>query len=178
MQLDGTPRAASSSVIAGEAMMRVLNDEHAAIAGYVKQEVAARTQAGELAAQDFEKMKIAALDEVQSSSRLAQAVTPVREEKPKVGVVRVAARSDVIKSEPVRTTNGSAVAGAPMQLLAMTEVQAPPPRGPVRSRLHQLASTVERIPSWFNAAAGWVVDAVPAPRMPSLPQLPMRHFRV
>jgi hypothetical protein len=68
-----------------------------------------------------------------------------------------------------------------MQLLARTEAQpmpAPPARGLVRGRLHQFASTVERIPSWFNAAAGWVVDTVPVPRMPSLPQLPMRHFRV
>jgi hypothetical protein len=176
VQFDGAPRAASSPVIAGEAMMRVLNDEHAAIASYVKQEVAARTQADDLAARDMERMKIAALEEAQSSSRLAQAVTPAREEKPKASVVRVAA-----KSEPVRVTSGSAVTGEPMQLLAMTDaeaMQAPRPPGLVRGRLHQLASTVERIPSWFNAAAGWVVDTVPVPRMPSLPQLPMRHFRV
>jgi hypothetical protein len=176
VQLDGTPRAASSPVVAGEAMMRVLNDEHAAIAGYLKQEAAARTQADRMATRDLERMKIAALEEAQSSLRLAQAATPVREEKVKASLVRVA-----VKSEPVRVTGGSAVAGEPMQLLAMTEtqaMQAPPPRGLVRSRLHQLASTVERIPSWFNAAAGWVVDTVPAPRMPSLPQLPMRHFRV
>jgi hypothetical protein len=176
VQFDGAPRAASSPVIAGEAMMRVLNDEHAAIASYVKQEVAARTQADDLAARDMERMKIAALEEAQSSSRLAQAVTPAREEKPKASVVRVAA-----KSEPVRVTSGSAVTGEPMQLLAMTDaeaMQAPRPPGLVRGRLHQLASTVERIPSWFNAAAGWVVDTVPVPRMPSLPQLPVRHFRV
>jgi hypothetical protein len=176
VQFDGAPRAASSPVIAGEAMMRVLNDEHAAIASYVKQEVAARTQADDLAARDMERMKIAALEKAQSSSRLAQAVTPAREEKPKASVVRVAA-----KSEPVRVTSGSAVTGEPMQLLAMTDaeaMQAPRPPGLVRGRLHQLASTVERIPSWFNAAAGWVVDTVPVPRMPSLPQLPVRHFRV
>jgi hypothetical protein len=179
VQFDGALRAAPSpniaSSIAGEAMMRILSDEHAAIAGYLKQEIAARTQADELAARDMERMKLAALEEAQPAGpRLAQA--PVREEKPKASIVRVAA-----KSELMRTTSGSAVTGEPMQLLAMTDaeaMQAPrPPRGLVRGRLYQFASTVERIPSWFNAAAGWVVEAVPVPRMPSLPQLP-RHFRV
>lgn len=180
VQFDGALRAAPSPGIAGEAMMRILSDEHAAITGYLKQEIAARTQADELAARDMERMKLAALKEAQPAGpRLAQA--PVREEKPKASIVRVAAKSEP-KSEPMRATSGSAVTGEPMQLLAMTDVeamQAPrPPRGLVRGRLHQFASTVERIPSWFNAAAGWVVEAVPVPRMPSLPQLPMRHFRV
>jgi hypothetical protein len=179
VQFDGAPRAAPGA--AGETMMRLLSDEHAAIAGYLKQEAAAQVQADRMAARDFEKMKLAALEEAQSSrSRLAQAVTPTHEEKAKVSdkasIVRVAA-----KSEPVRATSGFATTGEPMQLLAMTDMQAaqaPPPRGLVRGRLHQLASTVERIPSWFSSAAGWVVDTVPVPRMPSLPQLPMRHFRV
>lgn len=175
VQFDGAPRAASSG-LAGEAMMRVLNDEHVEMAGYLKQEAAARSQADVVAARDLEKMKLAAQEEAHASSlRLAQIVTPAREEKPKASIVRV-----VAKAEPVRTTTGSAVAGEPMQLLAMTETQPrqTPQQGLVRGKLHQLASTVERIPSWFNAAAGWVVDAVPVPRMPSLPQLPMRHFRV
>jgi hypothetical protein len=176
-QFDATPRAASSPGVAGEATMRLVSDEHTAIAGYLKQEAAARTQADQMAARDFEKMKLAALEEAQSSGlRLAQAVTPVRDERPRASIVRVA-----VRSEPVRVTSGAAVTGEPMQLLARTEAQpmpAPPARGLVRGRLHQFASTVERIPSWFNAAAGWVVDTVPVPRMPSLPQLPMRHFRV
>jgi hypothetical protein len=175
VQFDGSPRAAPG--VAGEAMMRMLGDEHAAIAGYLKDEANARTQADQLAARELEHMKLAALEEAQpAASRLAQVATPAREEKAKASIVRVAA-----KSEPVRATSGSAVTGEPMQLLAMTDaeaMQAPRPPGLVRGRLHQLASTVERIPSWFNAAAGWVVDTVPVPRMPSLPQLPMRHFRV
>ena len=111
--------------------------------------------------------------------RLAQA--PVREEKAKTSLVRV-----VAKSEPARLANQGAVsqvnqvaAGEPMQLLAMTDeeaMHAPRPPGLVRGRVNRLASTVERIPSWFNAAAGWVVEAVP--RVPSLPSLPMRNFRV
>ncbi len=36
IQFDGTPRAAPSAGVAGEAMMRVLGDEHAAIASYLK----------------------------------------------------------------------------------------------------------------------------------------------
>jgi hypothetical protein len=187
VQLDATPRAAQSSVmaptVAGETMMRLLSDEHAAIAGYLTQEAAARTQADQTAAHDLDAMKLAALEEAQSSRlRLAQVSAPAREEKPKAVIVRV--------------TSGAAVNGAPMQLVAMT---APPPvqaqareqaPGPVRGRLRQLASTVERIPSWFSSAAGWVADAVPVPRLPmspmspmlpqlpQLPQLPVPHFRV
>lgn len=180
VQFDGAPRAVSSAGVAGDAIMRMLGDEHATIAEYLKQETAARTQADQMAARDFEKMKLAAVEEAPPTNlRLAQAVTPVREDKSRVSVVRVAARSDVTKSEPARATSGFAIAGEPMQLLAMTDTRPArqPATGPVRGRLRQLASTVERIPSWFNAAAGWVVEAVPVPRMPSLPQLP-RHFRV
>ena len=181
VQLDATPRAASSPAIAGETMMRVLSDEHAAIAGYLQQEAEARTQADQSAARDLESMKLAALEEAQPAPlRLAQA--PVREDKAKTSIVRVAA-----KSEPVRVANQASVsqvtpvaASEPMQLLAMTDaeaMQAPRPPGLVGGRVNRLASSVERLPSWFNAAAGWVVEAVPVPRMPSLPQLP-RHFRV
>lgn len=173
IHFDATPRAASSPAIAGETMMRMLSDEHAAIAGYLQQDAAARAQADQSAARDLERMKLAALEEAQPAGlRLAQA--PVREEKAKTSLVRVAA-----KSEPVRAA-ASATPTEPMQLLAMTDaeaMQAPRPPGLVGGRVNRLASTVERIPSWFNAAAGWVVDAVPAPRMLSLPQLP-RHFRV
>ena len=173
VQFDATPRAAQSPAMAGDAMMRLLGDEHAAVAGAVAQQVAARTEADALAARDLDNMKLAARDEVQSSLRLAQAATPSREDKPKVSVVRVAA-----KPEPARATTGAAVAGEPMQLAAMTDMeamQAPRPPGLVRGALRQIASPAGRIPSWFSAAAGWVVDAVPVPRV-SLP-LP-RHFRV
>jgi hypothetical protein len=182
VQLAAPPRAASSPAIAGVTMMRLLSDEHAAIAGYLQQDAEARTLADQSAARDLERMKLAALDEAQPAPlRLAQA--PVREEKAKTSLVRV-----VAKSEPVRAANQVAVsqanpvaAGEPMQLLAMTATQAPLPQsraGAVRVKLRQLASTVERIPSWVGAAAGWVVEAVPVPSMPSLPSLPMRHFRV
>ena len=161
VQFDATPRAASSPAIAGVTMMRLLGDEHAAIAGYLQQDAEARTLADQSAARDLERMKHAALEEAQPAPlRLAQA--PVREAKAKAGIVRVAT-------------------GAPMQLLAMTATQSPPPQsraGAVRVKLRQLASTVERIPSWVGAAAGWVVEAVPVPSIPSLPSLPMRHFRV
>lgn len=172
VQFDRTPQAASSADVAGAAMMRMLSDEHAAIAGYLEQEADARTQADQSAARDLERMKLAALEEAQPAGlRLAQA--PVREEKAKASIVRVAA-----KSEPVRAA-ASAAPTEPMQLLAMTDaeaMQAPRPPGLVRGRVNRLASTVERIPSWFNAAAGWVVETVPS--MPILPALPMRHFRV
>lgn len=185
VHFDRTPQTAASAEVAGAAMMRMLGDEHAAIAGYLQQEAEARTQAGQSAARDLERMKVAALEQAQPAGlRLAQA--PVREEKAKASIVRVAA-----KAEPARTANpvvtsqvamrqvNQVAAGEPMQLLAMTDeeaMHAPRPPGLVRGRVNRLASTVERIPSWFNAAAGWVVEAVP--RVPSMPSLPMRHFRV
>lgn len=175
VQFDAPPRAAPSAASAGVTMMRLLNDEHATIAGYLQQEAAARTQADQSAARDLDRMKLAALEEAQPALRLAQA--PVREEKAKTSLVRVAA-----KSEPVRAANQVAVSqvasGEPMQLLAMTDteaMQAPRPPGLIRGKVSRLASTAERLPFWFNAAAGWVADVVPVPRMPSLP---MRHFRV
>ena len=180
VQFDSAPGAVRPSVAAGEDTMQMLRDEHAAIASYLKDEVQAQTMANQSAARDMERMKLAALEEAQPATpRVAQAIAPARAEKVKTGIVRVA-----VKSEPVRATTGSAVASEPMQLLAMTDaeaMQAPRPPGIVRGRLRQFASTVERFPSWFNAAAGWVVDAVPVPKvpsLPSLPQLPMRHFRV
>lgn len=173
VQLDSTPQAASPAGAAGAAMMRMLSDEHAAIAGYLQQDAEARTQADQSAARDLDRMKLAALEQAQPAGvRLAQA--PVREEKAKASIVRV-----VAKSEPVRAA-ASAAPTEPMQLLAMTDaeaMQAPRPPGLVRGRVNRLASTVERIPSWFNAAAGWVVEAVPVPSMPPLPPLPIRHFR-
>jgi hypothetical protein len=178
VQLDRTPQAAASVGTAGTAMMRLLSDEHAAIAGYLQQEAAARTQADKSAAHDLERMKLAALEEAQPTGlRLAQAITPAREEKRNVTVVRVAARADVSKSEPVRAA-ASAAPTEPMQLLAMTNaeaMQAPRPPGLVGGKVSRLASTVVRLPSWFNTAAGWVADVVP---VPILPILPMRHFRV
>jgi hypothetical protein len=177
VQFDRTPEAAPSADAAGEVMMQVLRDEHASIAGYLMQEAAVRTQADQSAARELDLMKVAALEEEQPAHlRLAQVTAPAREEKGKPSIVRVAARSEL-----VRVTTGSAVIGEPMQLSAMTDaeaMQAPRPPGLVRGRLRQLASTVESIPSWFNSAAGWVVEAVPVPRMPLLPHMPMRHFRV
>lgn len=179
VQVDAAPRAASPAGVAGEAMMRLLGEEHAAIAGSVEQQVAALTRADQTAARDFEKMKVAALQETEReakpSLRLAQAATPAREEKAKPSIVRVAA-----KSEPVRAMTGAAVTGEPIQLTAMTDMeamQAPRPPGLVRGPMREAAAPVERRRSWFSAAAGWVAETVPMPRM-SLPQLPMRHFRV
>ena len=67
-----------------------------------------------------------------------------------------------------------------VQLATVTRSQAAAPAqvsssdGPVRSRLRQLASDVRSLPSWLHAAADWVVDAVPTPKLPSLPG---RQFR-
>jgi hypothetical protein len=180
VQFDRMPQAAPSAGPAGEANIQMLRDEHASIAGYLKQEAAVRTQADQLAASELERMKVAALEEAQPAHlRLAQVAAPAREEKAKASIVRVAARS-----EPIRVTTGSAVIGEPMRLLAMTSadtqsaVQPQSRPGIVRGRLRQFATTVESIPSWFNSAAGWVVEAVPVPRIRSLPQFPMHQFRV
>jgi hypothetical protein len=156
IQLDRTPRATLSAGTAGEAMMQLLRDEHATIAAYLKDEAQARTMADRSAALDMERMKVATLAEAQPA--------------PQISRVHIAAK-------PARVVSRDVVTGEPMQLLAMTEVPtAPqPPHGFVRGKLRQFASTVERIPSWFNAAAGWVVEAMPVPHKPLLP---MRHFRV
>lgn len=182
VQFERTPRAASSADVAGAAMMRMLSDEHAAIADYLQQEAAARTQADQSAASDLDRMKLAALEEARPAGlRLAQ--TPVREDKAKASIVRTVAKSEPARAIQVaqnQVSQNQAASGEPMQLLPATGIrpEPSPANGIVRGRLRQLASTVERIPSWFNAAAGWVVEAVPVPSMPSLPPLPMRHFRV
>ncbi len=166
---------AARAGIAGEAVMQMLSDEHAIIAGYLKDEAEARTLVDRSAARDMERMKVAALDEAQPSGlRLAQ--TEPASSKVKAGL-KIATVRSIKKPEPVQVANGVTPAGAPMQLFAMTGADmqtAPPPTraGMVRVKLRQLASTVVRIPSWVNSAAEWMVDTVPVPRMP------MRHFGV
>ena len=172
VQFDWAPRTAPSAGTAGEAMMQVLRDEHATIAAYLKDEAQAQTMADQSAARDMERSRFAARTDAPAQPRIAQV-----EREPKRVMAAMEKKGAPAKLEPVRLVSHNVIAGEPMQLLAMTEVRtAPqPPQGVVRGKLRQFASTVERIPSWFNAAAGWVVEAVPAPRMPLLP---MRHFRV
>jgi hypothetical protein len=174
VQFDRTPQAALSAGVAGQAMMQMLRDDHAVIADYLKSEAEAQKLANAAATREMEGMKLAVRTDAPAQQRVAQA-----ERESKRVMAALEKKAAPAKLEPVRVTTAVAP-GEPMQLLAMTEVRTTPqpPNGVVRGKLRQLASTVERIPSWFNAAAGWVVEAVPVPRMPSLPQLPMRHFRV
>jgi hypothetical protein len=160
----------TSAGVAGEAKMQMLRDEHALVSDYVRMDTETKRLAYATADKEAATLRVAALE--QSRLRLAEA------ERAKSAVELMAERKPVTaktRGEPVTLTQSAPVA-EPLPLAQLANVNATVPRraeGPVRSRLRELASDVRRIPSLLQSAAGWVAEAVPTPRLPSLP---MRHF--
>lgn len=168
--------------IAGEAKMQMLRDEHDIIADYVASEREARKLANAAADSEIARVRLAAQGEMRRQAHIAAAD---QAKQAAVGEARTAALRPA-EAVPARGA-GRATVAAPLPLAAapVTVAQASPPQvapaqvaeGPVRSRLRSLVSDVRRIPSLLQSAAGWVADAVPAPKLPSLPDLPLvRQF--
>lgn len=164
--------------VAGEAKMQMLRDEHALIADYLSSDAQARKLADAAIDRDIARLRLVAQGEAQQQARMAEledtkAASKV-ESKLKTAAPRAAERAAPAR---LATRDG----GEPLQVPPMANVALPPAAapvqarnadGPVRSRLRELASDVGRIPSLLKSAAGWVVDAVPAPKLPGLPARP------
>lgn len=154
--------------VAGEAKMQMLRDEHALIAEYVASTNEARKLADAATDRDIARMRLAAAEETKAEPK-TEPKTATMHTPERAPAVRVAGR-DMIAAEPlplVQATNGAVTQSA-------RPVQVRYSDGPVRSRLRQLATDVRSLPSWLSSAAHWVVDAVPSPKLPSLP---VRQFR-
>jgi hypothetical protein len=172
--------------VAGEAKMEMLRDEHALIAAYVANDLQARKLANAAADSDFARMRLAAQGEIRRQAHIAAAENAAPAAEVKTVALRTHERTtsargtgrDIAVSEPLQVMQVAQLT----QVSHVTAPQAVQPAqarvtdGPVRSRLRELASDVRRIPSLLHSAASWVADAVPAPKLPSLPALPMRRF--
>jgi hypothetical protein len=169
----------TSAGVAGEAKMQMLRDEHTLIADYLASDTQARKLADAAADRDIARMRLAAQGEIQRQAHIAAAEQAKQAPAPEFKTVALrtqervpsarAVGRDVAVAEPLQL----AQAAAP-QVVQLHQTRAAD--GPVRSRLRELASDVRRIPSLLQSAAGWIVDAVPAPKLPSLPGLPIRQF--
>jgi hypothetical protein len=171
---DAVNRSPAASV-AGEAKMQMLRDEHALIAAYVANGDEARRLANAAADSDIARLRLAAQGEARRLAHVAAAEQAAEAE----AEVRTVALRTPERAAPARVASRDSAVREPLQLaqaVVPQTVQPAQPRvidGPVRSRLRELASDVRRIPSLLQSAAHWVADAVPAPKLPSLP---MRRF--
>ncbi len=162
--------------VAGEAKMQMLRDEHALIAEYVASGDEARRLANAAADSDIARMRLAAQGEARRQADIA-AVEPTKALS--AAEARTVALRTPERAAPARAVVRDQAVAEPLQLAQSAvpqAVQLAQPRltdGPVRSRLRELASDMRRIPSLLQSAAHWVVDAVPAPKLPSLP---LRQF--
>lgn len=151
--------------VASTEMMRMLDDEHALIADYLKMDTETRRRAYAAADREAAALKFAAHE--QSRQRLAQADAATKAER------KTATAKTAIRIEPVSVTAAAAV-GEPLPLVQTANVSAtvaPPARseGPVRTRLREFVSDVRRVPGWFASAADWMAESVPTPRLPPIP---------
>lgn len=166
----------SGASVAGEAKMQMLREEHALIAAYVASGDEARRLAYAAADNDIARMRLAA----QGDARRQANIAAVEEEKtaPAAEATTVAQRTPE-RAAPARAVARYPAVAEPLQVVQSAALPAAQPAqqavsdGPVRSRLRELASDVRRIPSLLESAVHWVADAVPAPKLPSLP---MRRF--
>ena len=184
-----------TAAVAGEAKMEMLRDEHALIAAYIASDAQARQMANAAVDRDFERMRLMAQGETQRQARISalQDMAALEEEKAEAESKpesvskperKSASRTPAERTPPVRVADRTP-AGEPLQVVPVSQTVAPANRpvqtlltdGPVGARLRELASDVRRLPSWLGSAAGRVVEALPTPRLPSLPSLPGRQFR-
>ncbi len=184
-----------TAAVAGEAKMEMLRDEHALIAAYIASDAQARQMANAAVDRDFERMRLMAQGETQRQARISalQDMAALEEEKAEAESKpesvskperKSASRTPAERTPPVRVADRTP-AGEPLQVVPVSQTVAPANRpvqtlltdGPVRARRRELASDVRRLPSWLGSAAGRVVEALPTPRLPSLPSLPGRQFR-
>lgn len=187
MAYDAVSSRSPTVSVAGEAKMQMLRDEHAQIAAYIASTNEARKLAEAAVDRDIAQLRLAAHGKGRQLARVAEAeaakaATKV-ESKPdqktialrtpeRAPAVRMASR-DLTVAEPLPLAQVANVTVTP----AARAVQVRYTDGPVRSRLRQLATDVRSLPSWLHAAADWVVEAVPTPKLPLLPLLPARHLR-
>jgi len=160
---------------AGAEMMQMVRDEHALIAGYLKSNRERRHQADLAAEQETLQAKateraelLAAREPRQAETRALAAQTA---EKPKRKVAAIQGAQELSSQAPNKTA-----AAMPLQLVQVADAGAPVivarrEEGPIRSRLHRIATVVKRIPTWAYAAAEWIADAVPSTSLTQLPDL-------
>lgn len=167
--------------VAGTAKMELLRDEHALVAAYVAGDTQARKRANAAADDDAARLRLAAQGEAQRQAHLAAAEQARQANTAEMKIAMHAPERSISErsSAPLRVAARDTVTAEPLALAQPAVVTPAPTKaadGPVRSRLRELASDVKRIPSLLQSAVGWVVDTVPAPKLPSLPGLPIRQF--
>jgi hypothetical protein len=151
------------SAIASEAQIRLMQDEHALVADYVRTNVAAERAAGLAADRDRTEMRSHAIAE--AAEHAAMVAAPVAKAAPKVARAQVA---------QVPLPQAPAASGPPLQLQAT--MTAPPRRAPVAEGARAVIATVGRIPHWVSVgvqeAANWVIVAP----VQTIARLPERRF--
>jgi hypothetical protein len=152
------------SGIAGEAQMRLMQDEHALVADYVRTNVAAERAAGLAAGRDRTEMRSQAIAE--AAERAAMVAAPVAKAAPKLVQAQVAQVPLPPQAPPA--------AGPPLQLQA--KIAAAPRRAPVVEGARAVIATVGQIPHWVSVgvkeAANW---AIVTP-VQTIARLPERRF--
>jgi hypothetical protein len=162
------PGSPEPSAVAGAAEIRLMNDEHALVADYVRGNVEAERAAGLAADRDRNAMRSLAVAE--AAQHAAMVATPVPKAAPKVGHVAAQVAQVPLPPKPL------AAAGPPLALQATVVTPSPPRRAPVADGARAVIATVGRIPHWVGVgvqeAANWVIVAP----VQILARLPERRF--
>jgi hypothetical protein len=153
------PASPERASAAGEAQMRLVYDEHALVAEYVRSNVEAQRAATE---RDRAEMRAAA--DIEPVQRVAVATTPSR------GAKTAPAEARAVRPVPPPADN----AGPPLQLAATpAPVPAPARERPVVRQAREVFAAVARIPglvrSGVEDAADWAIIG-PAKRIARLPE--------
>jgi hypothetical protein len=165
------PGSPEPSAVAGAAEIRLMNDEHALVADYVRGNVEAERAAGLAADRDRSAMRSLAVAE--AAQHAAMVAAPVPKAAPKVS--HVAAQVAQVAQVPL-PPRPLAAAGPPLTLQATVVTPSPPRRAPVADGARAVIATVGRIPHWVRVgvqeAANWVIVAP----VQTLARLPERRF--